>query len=43
MLDEICVAAQFWGLDIKPDVLRASNLNLQCILRQSANFIWSET
>eukprot|EP00042_Codosiga_hollandica_P037134 m.289877 g.289877 ORF g.289877 m.289877 type:complete len:241 (+) comp55064_c0_seq20:93-815(+) len=33
LLDDICVLAQFWELDIKPDVLRASQLTLQNILQ----------
>eukprot|EP00042_Codosiga_hollandica_P026847 m.129341 g.129341 ORF g.129341 m.129341 type:complete len:315 (+) comp52313_c1_seq2:127-1071(+) len=35
-LDELCVLAQFWALDIKADVLGASNLTLQSILQSKA-------
>eukprot|EP00042_Codosiga_hollandica_P027090 m.132278 g.132278 ORF g.132278 m.132278 type:complete len:181 (-) comp52381_c0_seq2:74-616(-) len=31
-LEDICVLAQFWRLDVKADVLRASNLTLQGLL-----------
>ena len=40
VLDEICVLAQFWQLDIKPEVLRATNSAVSDILGQTCVLVY---